>query len=476
MNGGGPERLHADLRRGAFPEMEKTFHIEVFGCQMNKLDGEVLADALEARGWRRAADAKDADAALFFGCSVRAHAEDRLYSHVGRTGRFKARRPQMLVGLLGCTARLHRRDLLRRLPVLDLLAGPDALDRVPDALEEMLAGGPRPRTLFERGTVDFDGMRRPRRAALSAFVRVMRGCDHACSYCVVPRVRGRARSRPPGAVLADARALAAAGVRELILIGQDVSAYEHDGLRLSDLLRAVLAETEGGGVVRIGFVTGHPASMGRDLFEVMASDERMSRYLHMPAQSGSDRVLRLMRRGYTAAEYATLVDEARETVPELEVAGDFIVGFPGETEEDFAASVELVRRCGFINSFIFRYSERPGTTAARNMPDSVPRHVKARRNSALLEAQAEVSLVRKRGLLGRVVRVLVEGPDRKGGRLMGRTWNNHIVVFDGEADAGEVVRVRVEEVSPLTAFGRRVAPAAGRDADAAGSISGRGRR
>jgi len=426
-----------------------TFYMEVFGCQMNQLDGEVLASLFEERGFEEAAEAKAADVVVFLGCSVRQHAEDRLLSRAGQLKWAKKKNPNMVVAVAGCIAQYRREEILKRLPFVDIVAGPGALTQLVDTAATLLNGGRRPWTCYQHMEGDFDTHRRPKSGAVSAFVRVMRGCSRACAYCVVPRARGPATSRHPDSILKEVHKIASAGCKEVILIGQDVSAYKHEDVDLPRLLQMV-AEIDG--LARIGFVTSHPLSVTPRLFEVIVENPRISRYLHMPAQSGSDRILKLMRRGYTAHHYSQIVHLARSICPDIEVASDFIVGFPTETEEDFSKTV-VIRRCGFINSYIFKYSPRPHTAAAK-MADDVPLHIKKQRNLRLLQVQQEVSLERKRLLIGRTVTVLVEGHDKKSDRPRGRTWNNHIVVFNGNATKGQVVRVKIEKVTALTAFGR----------------------
>ncbi|MCX7703333.1 MAG: tRNA (N6-isopentenyl adenosine(37)-C2)-methylthiotransferase MiaB [Planctomycetota bacterium] len=425
------------------------YYLEVSGCQMNRLDAEILDGVLRRRGWERVRSPKECDVALFFACSVRRHAEEKIYSHIGSLKNIKQRN-NLIVGLLGCTAQLEKENLFKRLEILDLVAGPGALRDVPDALID-LQNGAKELLLLGKENTSYDKLRRCDEAPFSAYVRVVSGCSRNCAYCVVPRARGRAIERPPEEVLCEVEALSKNGTKEVILIGQDVSAYSYNGYKLADLLRDALKIE---GIVRFGFVTSHPTSVNERLFEVMASDERMSRYLHLPAQSGSDRILSLMRRNYTVKEYLETVNTARRIVPELELASDFIVGFPTETEEEFEASRRLIKECVFLNSFIFKYSERPNTLAALKLKDDVPAKEKQRRNIELLKTQEEASLLRKQRLIGQKVRVLVEGYDKKSKKKMtGRTWNNHIVVFEGEAKRGDVVLVEVERVTPLVAFG-----------------------
>jgi len=427
------------------------YYLEVSGCQMNKLDAEILDGILKERGWIPAKSPKDADTALFFACSVRKHAEDKVFSHIGALKHIKKKRG-ILIGLLGCTAQLQKKSLFEKLPLLDLLAGPGALSSVPDALESLRNGAEKPLLFLEKRSSSYDSFRRCHTVTgISAFVRIVAGCSRVCSYCVVPHARGRAIERPPNEVLSEVEALARNGVKEIIFIGQDVAAYRYNDYDLARLLKDALKIK---GPVRFGFVTSHPASVNRNLFEVIASDERISRFLHLPAQSGSDRILMMMRRNYTAKQYREIVELARKIVPELEVASDFIVGFPTETEKDFEETRCLIEDCEFINSFIFKYSERPMTIAARRYKDDVPKPEKQHRNVLLLKTQERVSLLRKQRLLGRTLKVLVEGQDKKyKERLIGRTWNNHIVVFDGESKAGDTVSVTINSVTPLAAFG-----------------------
>jgi tRNA-2-methylthio-N6-dimethylallyladenosine synthase len=307
-----------------------------------------------------------------------------------------------------------------------------------------------------------------------AYVRVSRGCDKFCSYCVVPFVRGPQLSRDPGHIVQEVRRLVEAGRTEITLLGQTVNSYRWSqgpaAVRFSDLLARVSAVP---GLRRLRFVTSHPIDFGDDILQAMRDLPTVCPYIHVPAQSGSDAVLKRMNRRYRRGQYDDLIDRAQAIVPGVVLAGDFIVGFPGESEADHAASAELIRRSGYKNSFIFKYSPRPGTAAARRFKDDVPAEVKKRRNNELLAVQQEVGLVHHRSYIGRTVEVLVEGPspraskqarktDAKGGQLVGRTVGDHIVVFDGPPElAGQYVNARVTDATSLTLFGDLIQGCAG---------------
>jgi len=482
---------------------DATYYLETFGCQMNVLDSELVEGQLRRLGLRRVERAREADVILFNTCSVRQHAEDKVLSRLGALKSLKARRPETIVGVLGCMAERAGDDLLTALPQLDLLCGPGELNRLPAALDEvwqshervaLLAGTQSRRTEVLQRALEYDSLEAldlarapgPDANPLQAYIRVQRGCDKFCTYCVVPFTRGKERSRPPENIVDEARMLVERGCREITLLGQTVNsyAYRESGrtVRFAELLERVLAVE---GLDRLRFVTSFPADWDERIFQVMRDYPKICPYLHIPAQSGSDRMLKRMRRGYTVAEYLRLMDTARRYVPEIALAGDFIVGFCGEDERDFAESVELVQRVQYKSIFVFKYSPRPGTAADRNQPDDVPPEVKSRRNNELLAVQAEISLRQKQALIGQAVDVLVEGfskaarrarpangepvqPELPGSeqergaeasrevsqQLVGRTSSDLIAVFDGTAaQIGAMVRLRIDRVSPLTLFG-----------------------
>jgi len=430
---------------------------------MNKLDSELVLGRLLEAGYEAAKDDSDADIILFNTCSVRRHAEDRVYSHLGALRRVKAKRPAVVVGVLGCMAQKEGRALVERGGVVDLVCSPNRLKELPLLLARVNGGGPVVALDAERsasrGAVSIGRERnvRARSAPWHAYVAVMTGCDNFCSYCVVPAIRGAEISRPPAEIVDEVKRLASDGCKEVTLLGQNVNSYGAGlapRVSLADLL-AMLDPIAG--LERIGFVTSHPKDLTRELLGAMASLPKVCEYLHVPPQSGSDRILKLMNRGYTAERYRELLAMAREVVGGIEVAGDFIVGFPAESEGDFAQTVALLKDAEFVNCFVFKYSPRPGTAAAK-MADDVPDEVKRERDQILLAAQEEISLRKRRALIGRTVEALVEGVSKRDPRrLTGRTRTNYIVHFESARNlAGETVNVRVTEASALSVTGEKV--------------------
>jgi tRNA-2-methylthio-N6-dimethylallyladenosine synthase len=460
----------------------KKLYIETVGCQMNVLDSELVVGQLRQNGYELTDDIDQADTILYNTCSVRQHAEDKTYSALGRVRRLKERKPELTIGVLGCMAQKDQTQILRRAPHVDIVVGPGQLGRVSELLTTAKdEGRPQlavslPRTAGGRESVtasfaEYDPLREPamRPSPFQAFLRIMMGCDKFCTYCIVPSVRGPEQSRPPDVILDEARQLADQGVKEITLLGQTVNSYKHatpDGrtTRLSDLL-ARLHEISG--FVRIKFITNFPNDMTDDLLQAVRDLPRVSRYLHVPAQSGCDEVLKRMKRMYTVALYDDMLARVRETVPGASVSSDFIVGFCGETEASFERSVALVERARFKNSFIFKYSPRQGTKADTLFLDDVPEDVKKRRNNELLAIQTAISKQDNRAFIGRAVNVLVEGPSKSAlgddvwergdgvGQLTGRTSCDRIAVFEGPARlVGQVVEVEVDDASAVTLFGR----------------------
>jgi tRNA-2-methylthio-N6-dimethylallyladenosine synthase len=417
--------------------MTKRLWIETVGCQMNVLDSELVVAALRRQGWDLARSGAEADAVFYNTCSVRQHAEDKVYSALGRVRIEKAKRPGLVVGVLGCMAQKDQDLIRRRAPWVDLVVGPGQLHQVPALVEEILAGG------GPRLEVSLD--------------RTQTGCDKFCAFCVVPHVRGPEQARSPDTILAEARKLVAEGCREITLIGQTVNSYRwSDGgrtTRLADLLDR-LAAVEG--LDRIKFVTNYPRDMTDDLIAAVRDLPKVSHYLHVPAQHGSDATLARMKRGYTIGEYMEMLGRIRAALPEAAVTSDFIVGFCGETDGEFQATLDLVRTAGFKNSFIFKYSPRPGTKAHERLADDVPEPVKKERHRLLLDAQEEVSLAGNRRFVGTRQQVLVEGlsvrDEKRMGeldsaqtpQLTGRTMCDRIVVFDAPLRlVGRIVDVDV---------------------------------
>ncbi|HWE38814.1 MAG TPA: tRNA (N6-isopentenyl adenosine(37)-C2)-methylthiotransferase MiaB [Isosphaeraceae bacterium] len=458
---------------------KKTLYIETVGCQMNVLDSELVVGMLRDEGYELTDDIDRADTILYNTCSVRQHAEDKIYSALGRIRRLKERKPEVAIGVLGCMAQKDQGQILRRAPHVDVVIGPGQLARVPELLAkakdeskpQMAVSLPRnagTRDAVTASFAEYDPLRDPemRPSPFQAYLRIMMGCDKFCTYCVVPAVRGPEQSRPPDAIVAEGRRLVDQGVVEITLLGQTVNSYKYkdgDGrtTRLSDLL-ARLHDIDG--LRRLKFITNFPNDMTDDLLAAVRDLPKVSRYLHVPAQSGCDDVLARMKRLYTVALYDEMLDRIRETIPGSAVSSDFIVGFCGESEASFEKSLALVERARFKNSFIFKYSPRTGTKADSLYADDVPEDVKRRRNNALLAAQTAISLEDNQGFVGKAVEVLVEGPSKasKGDeargpgplQLTGRTWCDRIVVFDGnERQVGRFARVVIERASAVTLFG-----------------------
>jgi len=516
----------------------KNIYLETFGCQMNVLDSELVSGQLSALGYRFTSDINAAQVVLYNTCSVRELSEQKVLSRLGRLKIRKAGQPELVIGVIGCMAERDGVRMLRRLPHVDLLCGPGELDQLPALLENVLVTGKQQHALAgntSRRThtleaVEEDGLElldlsrsfSPVESKFQAYIRIVRGCNKFCTYCVVPYTRGPEVSRSPQAILDEARKLVDAGCLEITLLGQTVNHYVHEetisaaggpALRrttFADLLyrlHELLPE-----LPRLRFLTSFPADFGDDILQVMAQNPRICRYLHIPAQSGSDRILKMMNRGYTCESYLELLERARNIVPDIAFAGDAIVGFPTETDADYQTTRELVQAARYKNCFIFKYSPRPGTLAIKRYPDDVPEALKRERNNDLLKVQNQICHELNRQLVGKTVTVLCEGPsgwegtgaadsviaghttvaarpmaavgeavggsgtvelgprlaaaflpaaDKRrqgavdGGRvqLTGRTTADQIVVFDGPPEMrGKMVPVRVKAAHGMTIF------------------------
>lgn len=533
----------------------KTVYLETFGCQMNELDSELVRGQLETLGYRFSQDPAKAEILLYNTCSVREHAENKAYSRLGLAGVRKRDGEDLIVGVLGCMAERDGIDMLRRFPQVDLLCGPGELDKLPSLIVNVdqtdrvqrasiedraaLAGNTSRRSAALTAATDdlesldlsraFDPDRTAGRAR-SAYVRITRGCNKFCTYCVVPYTRGAEVHRPPDDIVEECRRLAQAGVVEVTLLGQTVNHYRYThgeatdaagrerpqvGPGLAAFRNTVIEDAnvttfarllarihdEVPELPRIRFLTSYPRDFGDDVLEVMAARPRICRYLHVPAQSGSNRILKLMNRGYTVEEYLEFVDRVLDRLPDACIAGDIIVGFPGETDEDFALTKALLRRVPFKNNYIFKYSPRPGTTAIDRFVDDVPEDVKKARNNELLAVQAEVGAETHAQWVGRTVPVLIERitgqtseartasnefsdvdrrvqlgvglrpampasseqrEDASPVQLSGRTPGDLIVAFDAPSGAapdsllGTIVEVEIHESGPLILHGRVV--------------------
>jgi tRNA-2-methylthio-N6-dimethylallyladenosine synthase len=438
--------------------MSGRYYIRTYGCQMNEYDSARMADVLrEGAGLEPTEDPRAADLLLVNTCSVREKAQEKVFSLLGEWRALKQEKPGLIIGVGGCVASQEGEGITQRAPCVDLVFGPQTIHRLPAMIDELRARG--------RAVVDvsfpeiekFDRLPEPRAEGASAYVSIMEGCSKYCSFCVVPYTRGDEVSRPFESVLAEVRALAAQGVAELTLLGQNVNAYAgpHPAGGTADLAALIHHVARIPGVERIRFTTSHPLEFGDSLIEAYASVPQLANHLHLPVQSGSDRILALMKRGYTALEYKAKLRTLRAVRPGISIGTDLIVGFPGEGEREFEATLQLVRDVGFDQSYSFIYSPRPGTPAAA-LPDDVPYELKQQRLArlqALLDAQ---SLAISQAMVGTLQRVLVQRPARRDAReLAGRTENNRVLNFEGPASLLQrFVDVRVTEARPHSLRGR----------------------
>ncbi len=492
--------------------MRRKLYLETFGCQMNVLDSELVLGQLRAQGYEHVEDREAADVILYNTCSVREHAEQKVWSRLGELRERKDAEPGLVIGVIGCMAERDGANIFKRYPHVDVLCGPGELDKLATLVHNAVvttADGPRRQrqvALMGAGvrrsstldaaedqleSLDLSRSVSPEDNLTQAYVRITRGCNKFCTYCVVPYTRGPEVHRPPQNIVDEVKRLADAGAREVTLLGQTINhyAYRHPDGRtttFADLLYAVHELVPH--LARLRFVTSFPRDFSDEALAAMRDCERICRYLHVPAQSGSDRILKLMNRGYSARMYYDFIDRARSMMPDLSIASDFIVGFPTETDADFVQTVDLLRYCRFKNSFIFKYSPRPGTVAIDRFSDAVPEELKRRRNHELLAVQQEVCAADNRAMIGRTLEVLVEGEsklvsrqaaypstgvelgwERKSGsaaamrrtQMVGRTSGDHVVVFDADLSVkGQLLDLEITDAKNLTLFGRVLQPAA----------------
>jgi len=448
--------------------MSKKFYIKTYGCQMNEYDSDKMADVLRACESMEQTDRpEEADVILFNTCSIREKAEEKVFSDLGRVRPLKLSKPGLLIGVGGCVASLEGEAIAKRAPYVDIVFGPQTLHRLPQLLQACRNTG-RPQVDISFPEIEkFDHLPAPflngaegsQTAPGMAYVSIMEGCSKYCTYCVVPYTRGEEVSRPLGDVLRDAQVLAAQGVKEITLLGQNVNAYcgvteDGDTVDLAFLLQAVAAID---GVERLRYTTSHPKEMTQRLIDVYATTPKLVSHLHLPVQSGSDRILAAMKRGHTVLEYKSIIRRLRAVRPDICITSDFIVGFPGETGQDFEATMKLIDDIGFDNSFSYLYSPRPGTPAAE-LADDTPHEVKAARLKRLQDRIMEQEAGVAQSMLGATQRVLVEGVSKKDAReLAGRTDNNRVVNFCGTPDLiGRFAEVKITQVVRHTLRGELI--------------------
>jgi tRNA-2-methylthio-N6-dimethylallyladenosine synthase len=417
-----------------------------------------VAGLLRERQYELTDDATTADVILLNTCAIREKAEDKVFSKLGELRRLKAARPELVIGVMGCMAQLQQATVLRRAPQVDLVFGSPAIARVGELVERARRER---RPVLETGEAPLVKITaKPVADRLKAFVTVMEGCEKHCTFCVVPRTRGRERSHAPAVIIAEIEGLVAEGCREVTLLGQTVNAYGRDLTPPTDLAELFARVNDVAGLQRIRFTTSNPYNLTPRLIRAMRDVPKVCEWFHLPLQSGSDRVLERMNRGYTRARYLELVDALREVEPAMAFSTDIIVGFPGETEADFEATLDMIEHVAYDNVFVFRYSRRPGTPAAA-MPEQVGDDVKAERNRRVLEVAQRVGAARSARLNGRTMEVLVDGTSRRSaGELSGRTRCNRVVNFDGQdrVAVGDIVHVRVTDALPHSLRGTLATP------------------
>lgn len=441
-------------------------YIKTYGCQMNERDSDAVAAMLRGKGYSMVENEAEADVILLNTCSVRDQAEQKAIGKAGHVTKRKRKNPNLIVGIMGCMAQNRGDELLDRLPDLDLVVGTQKFHRVPEHLDAMIATmqgqGPRPETIVdleeEAGSQNTIRSHDTDKRQVSAFVSIMQGCNMKCAYCIVPKTRGEERGRPMESILEEVRELAAKGTREVTLLGQIVNQY---GVRefpfvdkKSPFVQLLEQVNEIDGIERIRFTSPHPVGFKDDLIECYGRLDKLCEYLHFPMQSGSNRILKAMRRPYTIEKFRSIIDKMRAVRPDMYISTDVIVGFPGETEEDFELTRRHFEEIGFDMAYLFKYSVRPDTTA-EPMGDPISKEIKEARNQVLLDILGQHSLARNEALVGQVEEVLLEGPAKRGvGMFMGRTRGHRkVIVPASERLVGELVPVQVKSATASTLMG-----------------------
>lgn len=430
----------------------RRIFIETYGCQMNVSDTELMMGVLKSAGFRPASGVEDADVVLLNTCAIRERAEERVVGRLSQLSRLKRVRPDLVLGVSGCMAKHLAEELLNRLPYVDLVVGPDSYRRLPELIGEA-AGNPALDVRLDRHE-DYLELDPVRREGTNAWITIMRGCDKFCTFCIVPYVRGRERSVPAGDLLRQVRMAASEGFREVTLLGQTVNSYNDGETDFADLLKMV-AGVEG--IRRIRFTSPHPSDFSEKLIDTLAEESKICRFIHLPVQSGSDRVLKAMKRTYTTGRYLDLVERLRSALPGLCLSTDVIVGFPGEEDADFESTMALMRQIRYDSAFMFKYSPRKGTVAYREIPDTVPEAGKAQRLQAVIAQQTRISGEINRRCVGQLQKVLVEGDARRGeGLAVGKSDGFKTVVFPKDGvRTNTFVDVRITDATSHTLIGRQ---------------------
>jgi tRNA-2-methylthio-N6-dimethylallyladenosine synthase len=464
-----------DAQRALEGARERTAYVETYGCQMNISDGELMEGILEAEGYRIVDRAEQADVVLVNTCAIRENAERRVLGRVAQLQQLKSENPGLVIGVTGCMAQRLGNDLLERAPYVDLVMGPDAYRALPERLHELRAPGQREassesvsagRPSKRRAQLavleldpreNYQGLEQRRTSGVSAWVPIQRGCDHRCTFCIVPYVRGPEKNRDPAEVIDEIRGIVEGGVSEVTLLGQTVNSYEASGWSFARLLREVARVP---GIRRVRFTSPPPNDVTEELVETMAGEPAVCEQLHLPVQSGNDRTLKRMLRRYTVDRFLEKVELVRHAIPDIALSTDVIVGFPGETDEEFQDTLELMRMVRFDDAFTYKYSPRDGTPATRLPADQfVPDAVGQERLEALIDTCRGIQAEINQSEVGRVEEVLVERPGKTPGTMMGRTRRAKVVVFPaGSENVGRYVTVELASTTGATFVGRRVDP------------------
>ena len=423
-------------------------HIRTFGCQMNEYDSNKMSDVLKySHGLELTDDIDQADVLLVNTCSIREKAEEKLFHQLGRWKKLKTNNPNLVIGVGGCVASQEGDLILKRAPYVDMIFGPQTLHRLPNMLNEVLDNSKISIDISFPEIEKFDYLPEPRSEGSSAFVSIMEGCSKYCTFCVVPYTRGEEISRPFNDVIREVESLAAQGVKEINLLGQNVNAFRGlmDDGEVADLALLIAIVAQVSGIERIRYTTSHPVEFSERLIQAYAEVPELVSHLHLPVQSGSDKILGLMKRGHTAVEYKSKIRNLKKIRPDISLSSDFIIGFPGETEEDFNNTMKLIDEVGFDKSFSFIYSKRPGTIAS-SLPDDVKSSVKKHRLSLIQDKLNKNTEEISKSMIGSIQKVLVEGPSKKGPTLSGRTENMRTAHFIGNSDLiGKLVSVKITD-------------------------------
>lgn len=427
----------------------KKYYIETYGCQMNEADSEIMAGLLERVNYTSTYLPEEADIILVNTCSVRQGADNRAIARLSQFKHFKKQNPDLLLGLVGCVAQRDKGKILEEKPFIDLVLGPDTYRQIP----ELIARQELPFVDVHLSKQEvYDGLTPFRKTRVNAWVSIMRGCDKFCSYCIVPFTRGRERSRSVKSIVEEVRQAVSDGYIEVTLLGQNVNSYCHEEIRFPDLLLTI---AEIPGVKRIRFTSPHPEDIDEAMLKVMYKHENICKHIHLPLQAGSTKILKSMNRTYTQEEYLTVVDKIREYIPGCGITTDMIVGFPGETRDDFYDTLYVMDQVVFDNAYMFKYSPRPNTSAAK-LPDDVLENEKSERLNTVIEKQKVHTLQKNRALIGTVQSVLVDGISKKdSNEKIGRTDTNKLVILkEGDADIGNIVNIRIIDAAGVSLFGK----------------------